>query len=97
MLQQFVQYARQIVVNLVVPEPQNKVTSALKPIISLLIPCSIKSMLSAVKFDDQFALKTDKVSNIGSHRMLSAKAISTELFPPQRLPKHPFSFGLIAT
>ncbi len=64
--------------NVIVPEPQDAIAALFKPARSRDVSGLI-GMLTASDFDDQLGLRTEKVDDVRSHRVLMPKAETARL------------------
>ncbi len=89
--------AVKIIINIVVPETKNTISSAFNPSIASFIKSAIEGMPFAVKFDDKLSFKTDKINNIPAQRMLTAKPPSSQPLASQCGPQSAFGVGLVSS
>ncbi len=94
-LQYLFQNAVHIVIDLIVPEPQNNPALFLHKFITRGVTFKRvgKPMLFAIAFDDKPCLNTGEVGDIRTDRVLTAKTKAAEPSVAETRPQTPFRFG----
>jgi hypothetical protein len=72
--------------HVVIPKSQNPESLALEPSAPLGIAVSLQRVLTAIDFNDQLRFKTHKVDDVGTDRLLPAKAMVHDLPTAQQCP-----------
>ena len=78
-------HAVNIAKNFIVPETQNPEALLFKKCRPALVTTDEFSVLSSINFDNKHCLKADKIDNILSERMLTAKPVPVELLVTEML------------
>jgi len=76
--------------NFVVPEPENTKTSCLQSLCAILVILCLLSMLPPIYFNDQFVFQGDKIEDVITKWMLTAKFQITNLTTTQEMPQSLF-------
>jgi hypothetical protein len=76
--------------HLVVPEPQHLKALLHKPLIPPAIISLLFLMLAAINFNDQAALQTNKINDVGTNGHLATESNTGDLPLAQMLPETPF-------
>jgi hypothetical protein len=81
--------------NLIVPKPQYAKSLFFQPRTTFQVVRNLFRMLTSIQLNDQLLLKTDKVNNLLTYGLLSAKLISGKLTETKMLPQRTFSISHI--
>jgi hypothetical protein len=79
-----------LVKNLIVPEPENTKTSFLQFLCAIFVILCLLSMLGPIHFNDQFVFQSDKIENVITKSVLTAKFQTTNLTTTQKMPQSLF-------
>jgi hypothetical protein len=90
------QYAIDVLSNVVVPEAKYKVTHRLQDLCSLLVVLRASSMLSAVEFDNEMGISAEEIDDETIDRELPSEFPATEAAIAQPKPQNPFGVCLVA-
>ena len=92
-IQNYLQYRRSFLEHLIVPESNYPKPTSFDSMIAARIVLTAFEMLSAIKLDHKFCVKTRKIRDISANGHLPTKAVTSELSTPQMLPEMAFSIG----
>jgi hypothetical protein len=79
-----------LVKNLIVPEPENTKTSFLQFLCAIFVILCLLSMLGPIHFNDQFVFQSDKIEDVITKSVLTAKFQTTNLTTTQKMPQSLF-------
>jgi len=79
-----------LVKNLIVPEPENTKTSCLQFLCAILAILCLLPMLAPIYFNDQFVFQADKIEDVITKWVLTAKFQTADLTTTQKMPQSLF-------
>lgn len=93
--QNSIKYSIEIIQNLMIPEPDDAITTLLEPGRPRLIRTALFHVLTTVQFDDQLFVKADEVNDERSDRFLATELMAVDIAAAKLAPEFPFSFCLV--
>jgi hypothetical protein len=87
----FFQHTFELVVNLIIPEPQHSITERLQEGVALLIIIFLAQMSFAIKLNNHLAACTNKIDDVRPNRLLTPKLEIIKSATSKVLPQNDFS------